>query len=148
MADLITAQLRAVVAARLTGLGMTGTNVFCGRVYPLEDEELPCLLISTPAEENEYATIDYPRRVVSRITLSIKALAKINDSLDDLLDAICKDVRTVIGSDPFLGGLAKDAMIKITKTGTSGEGEQPLGVGSMVFIVEIHTRENAPDVAI
>ena len=148
MADLVTAQLRSAAVTRLTGLSLTGVNVFKSRVYPLEDDELPCLLIATPSEENEYLTMDCPRRVRSRITLSVKALAKITNGLDDVLDAICKEVRSVLGSDPFLGGLSKDLMITGTKTGMSGEGEQPLGVASMLFMVEIHTRENAPDTPI
>lgn len=148
MADHVKTQLRAAAVVLLTGLSLTGSRVFKGRVYPVEDEELPCLLIATPNEENEYLTTSYPRRVRNRITLSINALAKVNDDLDDLLDSIEKEVRAAIGNDPSIGGLAKDAVILGTETGIHGDGERPCGMAAMRFLVEIHTKEDAPDVAI
>jgi hypothetical protein len=148
MADHVKTQLRAAVVTLLTGLSLTGLRVFKGRVYPVEDEELPCLLIATPNEENEYLTMGYPRRVRNRITLSINALAKMNDDLDDLLDSIVKEVRIAIANDPTIGGLAKDAIIVGTDTGIHGDGERPRGMAAMLFSVDIHTKEDAPDIAI
>jgi hypothetical protein len=148
MSDHVKTQLRAAAVRLLTGLSLTGSRVFKGRVYPVEDEELPCLLIATPNEENEYITTGYPRRIRNRITLSINALAKVNDDLDDLLDGMEKEVRAAIGDDPSIGGLAKDAIILGTETGIHGDGERPYGMAAMRFRVEIHTKEDAPGIAI
>ncbi|PTR17500.1 hypothetical protein C8R31_101664 [Nitrosospira sp. Nsp2] len=147
MADHVKTQLRAAAVTLLSGLSLTGSRVFKGRIYPVEDEELPCLLIATPAEDPEYTSMGYPRRIRSRITLSVNAVTKNNDDLDDVLDAIEKEVRAAIGNDPTIGGLAKDAVITGVTTGLHGDGEKPRGMTAMLFTVEIHTKEDAPDIA-
>lgn len=148
MAEHIKTQLRDTAVTLLAGLSLTGNRVFKGRVHALQDEELPCLLIATPSEDIQYLTMDYPRRVESLVTLSVNAVTKNNDELDDVLDTIEKETRAVLGSNPVLGGLAKDCTITGVTTGLHGEGEKPRGMTAMLFSVKIHTRENAPDVAI
>lgn len=141
-------QVREAAAALLTGLATTGPHVFQSRVYPLQDEELPCLLISTEGELVGYMTMGFPRRQNRTITLSVKALSKTVLDLDDVLDAICKEVEVALLTPTSLPGLAKDIQLKSTAIGLHGEGERPIGVAVMSFEVTVHTRENAPDVAI
>lgn len=148
MAKHVRQQLRETAAALLTGLSLTGPRVFQSRAYPVQDGELPCLLVSTEEESVEYLSMSFPRRQSRRITLSVKVLAKSVIDVDDVLDAICLEAESVLLADPFLSGLAKDTQLRSTVTGFSSEGERPVGVAQMRFEVVIHTRENAPDVAI
>jgi hypothetical protein len=148
MANHVRQQLRENVAVLLTGLFFTGSSVFQSRVYPVQEGELPCLLISTEEELVENLTMSFPRRQSRRITLSVKALAKTVIDLDDVLDGICKEVESVLSTNRNMSGLAKDTQLKSTVTGLSGEGERPVGVAQMRFEVVIHTREDAPDVAV
>src|SRR6185312_7360153 len=141
-------QVREAAAVLLTGLATTGPHVFQSRVYPLQEEELPCLLISTEGELVEYMTMGFPRRQKRTLTLSVKALSKTVLDLDDVLDGICKEVEVALLADTSLSGLAKDTQIKSTATGLHGEGERPIGVAVMSFEVTVHTREDAPDVAV
>lgn len=147
MANHVRDQLREAVAALLTGLSITGPRVFQSRIYPLQDSELPCLLISTEEETNEYLTTALPRRTQKRITLSVKALVKATSDLDATLDAICKEVEIQLAMDPFMAGFAKNTKLLATTLGLHGAGEQPIGVAVMLFEVDIHTRETTPDVA-
>jgi hypothetical protein len=148
MANHVRQQLRENVAVLLTGLSLTGSHVFQSRVYPVQEGELPCLLISTEEDLVENLTMSFPRRQSRRITLSIKVLAKAVIDLDDVLDEICKEVESVLLADPFLSRFAKDTQLRSTVTGLHGEGERPIGVAQMRFEVVIHTREDAPDVAV
>ena len=41
----------------MTGLSTTGSNVFEGRVFPIEESKLPCLLVYDSEEEIEAQTL-------------------------------------------------------------------------------------------
>ena len=71
MANHIRQQIREALGTQLTGLATTGANVFQTRIYPIEDDELPCLTISNESEENEYLNLNIPRTVQRFITISV-----------------------------------------------------------------------------
>ncbi|MEY2654030.1 MAG: hypothetical protein RLZZ524_1058, partial [Pseudomonadota bacterium] len=50
MANHLRQQIREAVAGAVTGLTTTGARVYQGRVYPLEDAQLPGLTVSSLAE--------------------------------------------------------------------------------------------------
>ena len=52
MANHLRQQIRERIGTTLTGLSTTGSNVFQSRVYPLEDTNLPALVIYTKSEES------------------------------------------------------------------------------------------------
>ena len=45
MADHVRQQIRERIATTITGLSTTGSNVFQSRVYPLDVDSLPALLV-------------------------------------------------------------------------------------------------------
>lgn len=141
-------QLREAIATLVTGLTTTGASVFQSRVYPLQESELPCLMVSTESESNEYLTLANPRYQKKVISVSIKAIAKAVLDLDDTLDAICKEVEVVLATNQTVTGLAKSLRLTGTNISLDGNGEQPVGVANMSFEVEIYCFENTPDVAI
>jgi len=53
MANHIRQQIREKFGTLLTGLTTTGSNVYQSRVYPLENANLPALIIYTKSEESE-----------------------------------------------------------------------------------------------
>ena len=59
-------QIRERVATTLTGLTTTGSNVFQSRVYPIEENKLPCLLIYTKDETSEPLAMSPPRSIDGR----------------------------------------------------------------------------------
>jgi hypothetical protein len=141
-------QLREAIAALVTGLSTTGSRVFQSRVYPLQESELPALLVSTESEANEYLTVHKPRMQKKTISVLIKAVAKAVSDFDDTLDEMCREVEEALATNQSIGGLAKALRLTGTNIALDGNGEQPVGVASISFDIEIFCFENTPDVAI
>ena len=141
-------QIRNAIHAKLLGLVTTGANVFKTRVYVLEDEELPALIVSAEQESNEVRSAGYPRLTARSLVVSVNAYAKINDDLDDVLDQICLEVEKALANDVSLGGIAKDLLIEQTNIEMDVEGERPKGVARMFYRVTYYINELTPDVAI
>ena len=43
-------QIRSAIITQVTGLTTTGINVFEHRVYPLAEDDLPAIVVSTTSE--------------------------------------------------------------------------------------------------
>ena len=140
-------QIREAIGIKLTGLALTGANVFQSRVYALDDTELPAILIATEIEDVEASSISYPRLQKRNLLVSIKALAKANADLDDVLDEICSQVEKALSADIGLNGLTKDLLLSSTNIALEGDGEKPIGVATMVWAANYQMKETAPDVA-
>jgi hypothetical protein len=140
-------QLREAIAALVTGLTTTGSRVFQSRVYPLQESELPCLKVMTDSENVEYLTIHKPRMQKKTISVTIQAIAKAVADLDDTLDEICRQVEVVLATNQTVSGLANALRLNGTNISLDGGGDQPVGVASMSFEVEIYCLETTPDTA-
>ena len=142
-------QIREVVTAAVTGLSTTGARVFQSRVYPLEEADLPGLLVYSQSEPAAPATINTPRFLDRTYTLIVQAVAAATLALDDELDAICQEVEAALANP--LASLLSLARV-ITLTGTEfdlqGTAEQPVGTATMTFEVAYSTAEGAPDTAL
>jgi len=123
MANHIRQQIRERAGTVLTGLTTTGSNVFQTRVYPLENTNLPALVIYTKDEKQ-------------------------TSNFDDEIDKICKEVEIAISADTTLNGLAKDCYLQSTSIEYNTEGEQPLSYAVLTFLTNYYVQETAPDVAV
>ena len=147
MANHLRQQIRERVATLLTGLSTTGSNVFQSRVYPLQQSSLPGILIYTNEEESEYLSTGDTRLIESRLSLSVEAYCQGTANFDDTIDTISKEVQVAIAGDRFLNGLAKEVMLNSTEISFDGTSEKPIGYISMIYMVDYHFDEDAPDVA-
>lgn len=91
MADHRAEQIVVDVITTLTGLTTTGTNVFRGRVYPLQTANLPGLCVfqgpDRPQETSSYTHID------SDLTVYVDIYVKSSTAqVDTLLNQIRKEV--------------------------------------------------------
>jgi hypothetical protein len=141
-------QIRDAVVAALGGLSTTGSNVFGSRVTPLQDANLPALLVSTPAEDVEIASMGANRTQERTLQLVIEACVKAASGYEDTVDQIVKEVEQAFAAAPTLGGLCKYMQLRKIETELSGEGEKPVAVATMTFDVPYYTALNAPDVAL
>lgn len=151
MANHVRRQIRDAAKALLTGLATTGARVFTSRVYPIQDSELPALVISTNDEQIDVASIGAQPLLDRLLQLQVRALAKANSALDDTLDACIKEVEIALNasvSANTLSGLAKRITISSIYIDMSGEGEKPIGQAVMNFNVYYKTQANTPDVSI
>jgi len=116
-------QIREQAALALQSVPLVLRNVFQSRVYPLSEDELPAILITTDGEQIEPNTISglLERNVL--LTLAIKAKA-FND-LDDTLDTISESIEKAMANDTSLS--LKNALLSEVEVALSGDGDQPIG---------------------
>tara|TARA_R110000765_G_scaffold417292_1_gene519690 strand:- start:113 stop:559 length:447 start_codon:yes stop_codon:yes gene_type:complete len=148
MADHVRMQIRNQVVTQLTGLTTTAARVFDSRVYPLEDANLPALLIYTKSETSEPIEIGTNRTSERLLSLNIEAYVKSTTNFEDTLDTICKEVEQAIAADPTLSGKAKDCYLESTEIEFNAEGEKPLAFCSLTFLTSYYVQEQSPDVAV
>jgi hypothetical protein len=141
-------QIRDAFATTLTGLTTTGANVYKARVEPLEIENLPALVIQTPADERMGASGPPPRAFHRNLTVVVQGYALTGGAVVDTLDTIAAEVETAVANNYTMGGLLKDCLLSSTEISTSGESAQPSGVLTMEFAAIYHHTENAPESAI
>ena len=147
MANHIRQQIRERVGTTLTGLTTTSSNVFQSRVYPLENANLPAIIIYTKSEDSEPVVIGTNRLMNRELTLAVEAYVKSVSNSDDTIDTITKEVESALAADITLDGLAKDIYLESTEITYTGEGEKPIAVCTMNFIIEYCTNQSSPDVA-
>ena len=140
-------QIRDDIVATLTGLATTGSNVFRSRIFPLEQTNLPALVIYSKSETSEYDTIGLPRSINRVLDVAVEAYVKGVSNYDNTLDTIAVEVEEAIAADVTLGGLAKDAQITAFEADFAGDGEQPVAVGRFTITVEYRTVENDVETA-
>jgi len=151
MADHLRTQIRDAAKTLVTGLVTTGANAFAGRPEsrPLQESELPGLLVYTNEEESEFASGQRPtRRQVRNCQLLVHGFAQATADLDKTLDTIAKEVEAALEADPTLGALAKDLYLTNTAKESDPEAKQPTGEIVLTFTCEYHTREGIPDAAL
>ena len=136
--------IREQVGTTLTGLTTTGSNVFQSRVYPLQESNLPALLIYTKEESSEAIVMGSNRVIERELTLAVEAYVKTNSNSDDTIDTIAEEVETAIGADSTLNNKAKDVFLVSTDINYVGEGENPVAVATLNFLISYCTDENDP----
>lgn len=148
MANHIRQQIRERVGTVLTGLTTTGSNVFETRVYPLENTNLPALVIYTKDETSEPLVISTDRVMSRELELIVEIYVKQTSNFDDEVDKICKEVEIAISADTTINGLAKDCFLQSTSIEYNTEGEKPLTFASLTFLTNYYVNETRPDVAV
>jgi len=134
-------QIRERVATTLTGLATTGSNVFQSRVYPIEENKLPCLLIYTKDETSEPLAMSPPRSIEKVLNLVVEAYVKTNNNFDDTIDTICKEVEEALYADRLINNLAKDSFLTNTEINFNSDGDNPVGIVVMTFEIAYHHTE-------
>ena len=148
MANHVRQQIREYFETTLTGLTTTGANVFGSRVYTLQENTLPSLVIYTKSEISEPIVIGVDRVMSRDLSVVIEGYVKTTSNFDDTIDTISKEVEEAIAADRTFGGLAKDCYLESTEIEFNAEAEQPLGFVSLTFLTNYYVKETNPDVAV
>ena len=141
-------QIRDAVATELTGLTTTGSRVFKGRFYPIQNDNLPALCIYTADEEAELGVIGTSRGSDRILVVTVEAYAKSKTIVEDTLDTIAVEVEEAMSSDTTLGGLSKDIMYTGFDLDADADGEQTVAVLRLNFSVRYRVAENDVETAI
>jgi hypothetical protein len=152
MADHIRKQIRDAAKTALTGLATTGANVFSGRVAPLQQSELPALLIFLNGDEGIHGASNGGATSAYSGLLRIEGVAAGANTLIDTLDQIAKEVELDLFADaPFLALLMHapgppSAQISIDEPLDGAEKR----TGSVILTIPINyrTRFGQPDVKV
>ena len=148
MANHVRQQVREYFGTTLTGLTTTGSNVYESRVYTLQENTLPSLVIYTKSETSEPIVIGTDRLMSRELLVLVEAYCKATSNFDDTIDTISKEIEEAIAADRTLGGLAKDTYLESTEIEFNAEGEQPVGFATLTFLTNYYVQETNPDVAV
>lgn len=141
-------QIRDRIASNVTGLSTTGDRVYKSRVWPLNADTMPALLVYSTSESS--ATDIMGRSLVMNRELSVVVEGYVRNITvyDDKVDTIAKEVEIAMAADQTLNNLAKISYLSGTEISYSGEGDQPIAVVSMTYLVQYRTAVDSPDVAL
>lgn len=139
-------QIRDRIASNVTGLSTTGDRVYKSRVWPLNADTMPALLVYSISENS--ATDIMGRSLVMNRELSVVVEGYVRNITvyDDKVDTIAKEVEIAMAADQTLNNLAKISYLSGTEISYSGEGDQPIAVVSMTYLVQYRTAVDSPDV--
>jgi hypothetical protein len=135
-------QIRNAIATKLTGLALTGANVYKAPVYPRTT--LPCLAIFD-TRETRVEEFDGDKQT-RKLEITVQACQRISSDVDGSLDTICQQIETAIWADVTLGGLLiKDIALVETEKMLTSDLEQPAGVASMVWEIYYRVADGDPE---
>jgi hypothetical protein len=140
MADHCRKQIRDALVLGLAGM-TTVNSIHTGRVHPIEEGDLPALLIFT----NEEAVEDLNKAKDGKRTLTVTIEAHSQgDDVVDQLDAIAAEV------EPLATGAAvpvwvKEVELTSTMVELSGDAVYPAGLIRLDFAYLYHANPAAPD---
>lgn len=151
MANHVRTQIRDAAVDLLDALTTTSTRCSGGRPRsrPVQESELPCLLVYTNEEESEPVSGQMgTRRMDRNCQLIVHGYAQGTGDVDATLDTIAKEVEAALAAAPTLGGLAKDSYLTGTAKESDPEAQQPTWEIVLTFTVQYQTREDVPDASL
>jgi len=151
MADHVRTQIRDAALDLIDALTTTGSRAYAGRPgsRPLQESELPALLVYTNEEEAEYVSGQQgARRIQRNCQLMVHGFAQGTGDIDKTLDTIAKEVEEALMAAPTLGGKAKDLFLTNTTKESDPEAQKPTWEIVLTFTCEYHTREGDSDAAL
>ncbi len=151
MANHVRTQIRDAAVALLDALTTTSTRCTGGRPKsrPIQETELPCLLVYTQEEESEPVSGQMgTRRLQRAVQLMVHGYAQGTGDIDATLDTIAKEVEEALAASPTLGGLCKDLYLTGTVKDSDPEAQQPTWEIVLTFTCEYATREDDADAAL
>ena len=141
-------QIREQIGTILTGLATTGSNVYESRVHALSEANLPAILIYSKSEGSSIGTIGVNLGIERILNITIEVYVKANANFDDTVDTICAEVETAMGNNRTLNGTSQFNFLDATEISYDGDGENPVGVATLNYVVEYRTAQNAPETSI
>jgi len=136
--------LRDQAVALATGLTTTGARAYNARIFPVDQTQLPCWIVST--EEGDEAVLHGMGGEIERsfrVTFIGQARATTGELLAELLDTMAEELETVITTNAFDG--AAIATYRSTEFEFDTEQtDQALGGMRIAFDVIYYHNQGAP----
>lgn len=147
MSEHVRKQIRNAAKAALQGLPTTGDRVYISRVYPLQQSQLPGLLVYTPSEDS--GREDSPTETMRDVQLQVHGLVRLTENLENELDDIAFEVEQALDELGNINGLCKiyHGIQGTISTLAGDEVDQPHGAIALEFLYTYRTRAGTPDIA-
>lgn len=141
--------IRDAVANILTGLPTTGARVFPSRMveYDPKAEGGAGLMVYTVRETSAPDTLGRNRGSMRELQLVVEAVAQVNETLDDTLDEIAREIEAAMLADFTLSGTAKDHWLSETAIVMRGGEAAEKQTGGVVLTYTVIYRALAADFA-
>ncbi len=126
--------IRQKIADKLKNL--VQGRVFLSRIYPLPEGAPPALSIFANREvaDNDNTAINQGQRLIWHVlTLTVQVHVSANQDMDEAIDEIEAQVRTLLLADVTLDGLSEDLRWVSTDIELSGGGVKPTAIADIVF---------------
>ena len=147
-------QIREAVKAAVTGLSITGANVFTTRMHKFEDANLPALAIYTLQEEVYRDTMGpagvrrQERMLRVAIEIAVKQVSDTDEALDDIAAEVEGAIETTWQGGAGLWALLRDFTLNSSVITMSTEGDQrALGL-VLTYTAIYRTVEGEPETII
>lgn len=137
-------QLRRAVAAAVTGLPTTGGRVFQARAWPLQENDMPCLLVHTSDESIDTKATGPVRIQSRRVSVVVVAMAMHSDAVEDDLDRIAAEVEAAVFAATPVRALTKSLELTATDSALSAEASFVVGQIRLSFSAVVHAVEGDP----
>lgn len=145
MTDHARTQLRNAIIALLNNKTMAKERVLSSHVYALDSNTLPVLLISTRYEKNTPITLSYPRTIARELDVIIEGYVKMHGDINHTLDTLTLQIEEALITDTSLELLVKELQLESTEITLSNEGDKPIGMLTMKYLVRYQTKEHLPN---
>jgi hypothetical protein len=133
------------VLARLADLATTRRNVFPSAVYAIAEQDLPALRVYANEDTGGFSAFGASPLYTRELVVVVECCAKLA-AFDAQLFAMRTEVENALGADLTLGGLARTLELRTADPDRSGEGDLPIGVLRLSFVVRYQYAANAADV--
>tara|TARA_Y100001937_G_scaffold100419_2_gene137461 strand:+ start:8573 stop:9013 length:441 start_codon:yes stop_codon:yes gene_type:complete len=131
--------IREKIVTNVTGLGLTGSNVFDTKLYNLTQASLPALCVYAEAESSEMSNIT-SNTLDRSLDVMVEAYCEQNDQIEDTLDTICEQIEEAIGADPTLTSSCASIVLTNTEIDFTSLGEKPVGIARLSYTVNYLTK--------
>ncbi len=141
-------QIRDRVASILTGLPVTGSNVFASKVYPLGNDQLPGICIYTTDQRSGISSKNKGSLMMEHeMDLNVSVYVKSVSGYDDTVDEILEQVEKALQADTQLSQLVKFMTPESFSISMSDQGDKPVAIANQSFNVMYRSAVNQPDIA-
>jgi len=138
-------QIRDRIVSNVTGLSSTGDRVYKSRVWPLNADTMPALLVYSTSEDSITRAMGSTQTLDRQLSVTIEGYVRNITVYDNEIDTIAKEVEIAMASDATLNGLAKFSYLASTEISYNGEGDQPIGIVTLNYAIQYWTATNAPE---
>lgn len=141
-------QVRAAILALVTGLTSTGARVSANRATPKPAARGIDIVVRTPGEQSQDASMDGQQDRIIRARLDITTKGASEDAVADALDQSAVEIELAIDADRTLGSLAQSMEYRGADLALNGDGERILGTLSIAYDVTVYTDRGDPETAL